>query len=126
MSYLQNILDIDQYTALMSEGKKHLHSSIPGWKEFAGQVETWVLEDRTTSHDNLREKIKNYALNYLAINPGHFPIDQDKLIEDLADEIEDALKDVCFFQQPSAFLLAQRERNKIPEDPEKRFIKLGE
>ena len=78
MDNLQNILNLYQYTSLMSERKKYPHSSIPGWNEFAGQVETWVLEDRTTSHDNLREKIKNYALNYLTINPGLFPMDKDK------------------------------------------------
>ena len=125
MSNLQNILDINQYTALMSEGKKSPHSSIAGWKDLAIQVETWIVQDRTTTSDNLREKIKNYALNYLAVNPGIFSMDKDKLIEDLADEIEEHLKGYSFFQQPPAAILAGKERNKIPEDPEKRFVRLG-
>ena len=108
----------------MSEGKKHPHSSIAGWTELAIQVETWIVQDRTTTSENLREKVKNYALNYLAVNPGVFSMDKDKLIEDLADEIEKNLKGYSFFQQPPASLLAQKERNKIPEDPEKKFIKL--
>lgn len=124
MSDLQNILDINQYTALMSEGKKSPHSSIAGWKDLAIQVETWIVQDRTTTSDNLREKIKDYALNYLAVNPGVISMDKDKLIEDLADEIEDDLKDHSFSQQPPATLIAQKERGKMPEDPEKRFIKL--
>ena len=125
MDYLQNIFNLNQYTALMNEGKKHPHSSIAGWKELVIQVKTWVLEDRTTSHDNLREKIENYALNYLQVNPCLFTMDKDKLIEDLADEIEDDLKDVCFYQQAPAAVIAQRERNKTPARPENRFIKLG-
>ena len=108
----------------MSEGKKSPHSSIPGWKDLVIQVETWVLEDRTTTSDNLREKIKNYALNYLVMNPGVFSMNKDKLIEDLADEIEEKLKGFSFFQQPPAAILAGKERNKIPKSPEERFIRL--
>lgn len=108
----------------MREGKKAPHSSIAGWKEFVIQVENWIVQDRTTTSDNLREKIKNYALNYLAVNPGVFSMDKDRLIEDLADEIEDDLKGYSFFQRPPASILAQKERNKIPEDPEKKFIRL--
>ena len=109
---------------LMSEGKKDPHSSIPGWKDIVIQVEDWIVQDRTTTNDNLREKVKSYALNYLALNPGLFPKDKDKLIEDLADEIEKSLKGFSFFQRPPASIIAQKERNKIPEDPEKKFIKL--
>lgn len=123
MRPLQNILDLDQYT-LISEGKKDPHSSIPGWKNIVIQVEDWIVQDRTTTSDNLREKVKSYALNYLALNPGLFSVDKDKLIEDLADEIEDDLKGFSFFQRPPAYVVAQKERNKIPEDPEKKFIKL--
>ena len=125
MRPLQNILNIYQYSALMGEGKKDPHSSIAGWEDCVIQVENWLLQDRTTTSDNLREKIRNYALNYLAANPGGFSMDKDKLIDDLADEIEDDLKEFSFFQQPPASFLAQKERNKIPEDPEKRFVKLG-
>ena len=124
MSHLQNILDIDQYSVLVREGKKAPHSSFAGWKELVIQVKNWIVQDRTTTQDNLREKIKNYALNYLAVNSGIFPMDKDKLIEDLADEIEDDLKGYSFFQQPPAAVLARQERGKIPKSPEERFIRL--
>ena len=67
----------------------------------------------------------NYALNYLAVTPEANGIDKDKLIGELADKIEDDLKDYSFFQQPQAALIAQRERGKIPKDPEEKFIKLS-
>ena len=124
MDYLQNILNLDQYTALMNEGKKHPHSSIAGWRELVIQVKTWVLEDRTTSRDNLREKIENYALNYLQVNPGLFPMDKKKLIEDLADEVEKALKNVCFDQRPPASVVAQKARKVASNRPEDKLIKL--
>lgn len=106
----------------MGEGKKASHSS--GWNDCLLKVKEQILQDRMTTKENLREKVKNYALNYLAVTPEANGIDKDKLIEDLADEIEDDLKDYSFFQQPPAALLAQKERGKIPEDPEERFIKL--
>ena len=108
----------------MGEGKKDPHSSIAGWEDCVIQVENWLLQDRTTTSENLRDKVKSYALNYLALNPGLFSMNKDELIEDLADEIEDDLKGFSFFQRPPASILAQKERNKIPEDPEKKFIKL--
>ena len=85
MDYLQNILNIYQFTALMGEGKKVPHLSIAGWEDCVIRVENWILQDRTTTSDNLREKIRNYALNYLVANPGVLSMDKDKLIEDLAD-----------------------------------------
>ena len=122
MRPLEYILDIDQFTALMGEGKKAPHSS--GWNDCLLKVKEQILQDRTTTKDNLREKVRNYALNYLAVTPEANGIDKDKLIGELADQIEDDLKDYSFFQQPQAALIAQRERGKIPEDPEERFIKL--
>ena len=123
MRPLEYILDIDQFTALMGEGKKAPHSS--GWYDCLLKVKEQILQDHTTTKDNLREKVRNYALNYLAVTPEANGIDKDKLIGELADKIEDDLKDYSFFQQPQAALIAQRERGKIPEDPEERFIKLS-
>ena len=123
MRRLQNILDIDQFTALMSEGKKSPHSS--GWNDCLLKVKEQILQDDTTTKDNLREKVRSYALNYLAVTPEANGIDKDKLIGELADKIEDDLKDYSFFQQPQAALIAQSERGKIPADPEERFIKLS-
>ena len=120
---LEHILDIDQFTTLMGEGKKAPHSS--GWNDCLLKVKEQILQDHTTTKDNLREKVRNYALNYLAVTPEANGIDKDKLIGELADKIEDDLKDYSFFQQPQAALIAQRERNKIPEDPEEKFIKLS-
>lgn len=124
MKPLDNLLNFDQYVTLMSEEKKTHHSSIVGWEDCLSKVIEQILQDRTTTKDNLRDKVRNYALNYIAITPELSGIDKDKLIEDLADEIEDELKGYSFFQQPPATLMAQRERGKIPEEPEKRFVKL--
>lgn len=123
MRRLQNILDLEHFTALMSEGKKAPHSS--GWNDCLLKVKEQILQDHTTTKDNLREKVRNYALNYLAVTPEANGIDKDKLIGELADKIEDDLKDYSFFQQPQAALIAQRERGKIPEGPEEKFIKLS-
>ena len=52
-------------------------------------------------------------------------INKDDVAQEVADEIEKTLQKKCFDQRPIASVLAQDERNKIPEDPEKRFIKLS-
>lgn len=107
----------------MGEGKKASHSS--GWYDCLSKVKEQILQDSTTTKDNLREKVRNYALNYLAVTPEANGIDKDKLIGELADEIEENLKDYSFPKTPPAALIAQKERGKIPEDPEERFIKLS-
>lgn len=122
MRQLERLLYYDQFITLMGEGKKAPHSS--GWDDCLLKVKEQILQDRTTTKENLREKVRNYALNYLAITPEANGIDKDKLIGELADQIEDDLKDYSFFLQPPAALIAQKERGKIPEDPEERFIKL--
>ena len=122
MEHLERLLYYDQFIALMGEGKKDPHSS--GWDDCLLKVKEQILQDRTTTKDNLREKVRNYALNYLAVTPEANGIDKEKLIGELADQIEDDLKDYSFFQQPPAALLAQEERGKIPKDPEEKFIKL--
>lgn len=121
---LRNLLNLYQYTTIMREGIDP-HSSCQWYSDCVFQVIQLICQDRTATKDNLREKVRNYALNYLAVTPEAAGIDKDKLIEDLADEIEDDLKDYTFFRQPQAALIAQRDREKIPEDPEKRFIKLS-
>lgn len=123
MRPLEHILYFDPFTALLSEGKDP-HSFVAGWKTCVMEVEKQILQDYTTTKDNIREKARNYVLNYLAVTPELSGLDRDKLIEDIADEIEDDLKDYSFPKTPPAALIAQREREKIPEDPEKRFIRL--
>ena len=84
----------------------------------------WICQDRTTTSDDLHEKAKNYALNYFANHP-ELSINKDDVAQEVADDIEKTLQKKCFDQRPIASVLAQDERNKIPEDPEERFIKLS-
>ena len=67
MRPLEYILDIDQFTALMGEGKKAPHSS--GWYDCLLKVKEQILQDHTTTKDNLREKAESYTRNYLYTIP---------------------------------------------------------
>lgn len=107
----------------MIEGKDP-QSFVACWDDCVSKVIDQIVQDRTTTKETLREKVRSYALNYLAATPETSGIDKDKFIEDLTDEIEDDLNDYSFPQSPPAVLIAQKERGKIPEDPEERFIKL--
>ena len=122
---LQNILDINQFTTMMSEGKKSPRSSYLWFEDCVAQVILWICQDRTTTKDDLREKAENYARNYLAIHPELSSINRDDLVREVADDVETALKNKSFDPRPPASVIAQKDRQKIPEDPEKRFIKLG-
>ena len=108
----------------MGEGKKE-HSFLPWWDDCIHHVKLQILTDRTTSRDNLREKAKSYASNYIAIQTEISFIQKEWFLEDVADEIEKDLKNVTFNQRPPASVIAQKERTSIQDDPEKRFIKLG-
>lgn len=123
MRQLQNILDLSQFSSLVSEGKKE-HSSLPWWDDCIHHVELQILSDRTTTPDNFREKAKNYASNYIAMQPEVSFTLKDWFLDDIADEVERDLQDVTFDQRPPANAMAQTARVSIPEDPEKRFIKL--
>ena len=123
MRPLQNIVDLSLFSSFVSEGKCS-HSSLPWWDDCIYHVELQVLTDRTTSRDNLREKAKNYASNYIAMQTEVSFIQKDWFLEDVADEVEKDLKNVTFDQRPPASAVAQNARASIPEDPEKRFIKL--
>ena len=123
MRPLQNILDLSQFFSLVSEGKGS-HSSLPWWNDCIRHVKLQVLTDRTTSRDNLREKAKNYASNYIAMQTEVSFIQKDWFLEDVADEVEKDLENVTFDQRPPASSVAQTARASIPEDPEERFIKL--
>lgn len=121
---MQNILDINLYTALMSEGKKSPHSSCSWFNDCVTEVQVLICQDYTTANDDLYEKAKNYALNYFANHP-ELSIDKDEVAREVADVVEKAFQKKCFDQRPPAYVVAQKERNKIPEDPEKKFIKLS-
>lgn len=121
---LQNLLDINLYTALMSEGRKSPHSSCSWFRDCVAQAKIWICQDHTTTNDNLHEKAKNYALNYIANHPD-LSINKEDIAREVADVVEKAFLKKCFDQRPPAYVVAQKERNKIPEDPEKKFIKLS-
>ena len=99
------------------------HSSCGWYQDCVSQALQWICQDRTTTRDNLHEKAKNYALNYLATHP-ELSINKDDVAQEVADEVEGELQNKSFDQRPIASVIVQEERNKIPEDPEKRFIKL--
>lgn len=108
----------------MSEGKKSPHSSYSWYQDCVSQTLQWICQDCTTTSDDLHEKAKNYAVNYLAGHP-ELTINKDDVAQEVADEIEKKLNKKCFDQRPIASVIAQDERNKIPEEPEKKFIKLS-
>ena len=107
----------------MSEGKKSPHSSFPWFEDCVTEVQVLICQDNTTTNDDLYEKAKNYALNYFANHP-ELSIDKEDVAREVADVVEKAFQKKCFDQRPPAYVVAQKERNKIPEDPEKKFIKL--
>ena len=109
----------------MNEGNGVSFSSCQWWADCINQVKLLIFQDRTTTRDNLYEKAKNYARNYLYEHPELSSLDKDDVVRHIADEVESDLNDVCFDQRPPAYVAAQKERNKIPEDPERRFIRLS-
>lgn len=123
MRSLQNILDIYQFSSLVSEGKND-YSSLPWWNDCIYQVKMQLLSDKTTSHDNLRKKASDYASNYIAIQTEFPYIQKDQFLDALADQVEKELDKVSFNPKPLASVAAQRERASIQEKPEEKFIKL--
>ena len=108
----------------MREGNSISFSSSPWWIDCINQVENWICQDRTTTRDNLYDKAMSYARNYLCTIPELPSVDKDGVIKEIADQVESDLEDVTFDQRSPAYVVAQKERNRIPEDPERRFIRL--
>ena len=123
MRPLLNIICFEQFT-LMSEGKESSFSSYAWWTDCIDQVKFWICQDRTTSKDNLYEKAKNYALNYIAYHP-ELPVNSDALAREVADEVERVFQDRCFDQRPPAGVVARNERERIHQKPENKYIKLS-
>ena len=123
MRPLQHIIYFDQYVQ-MREGNSISFSSSPWWNDAILQVKNWIYQDRTTSRDNLYDKAKSYARNYLCTIPELLSVDKDGVVKEIADQVESDLEDATFDQRPPAYVVAQKERNKIPEDPERKFIRL--
>jgi len=98
---------------------------LPWWEDCISQVEIQLLSDKTTSQENLREKAKNYASNYIAMQTEDSYINKDQILEELADEVENKLKDISFDQRPAASVVAQKARMNIQAEPENKFIKLA-
>lgn len=109
----------------MNEGKTPKLSSCPWFQDCVGQVKKWICQDRTTTTDKLHEKALNYAKNYLINIPELSSINREEVAREVADKVEKSLKDVCFDQRPPASVIAHKARMSVPEDPERRFIKLG-
>ena len=124
MRPLEYIISLEQFTQ-MREGNSIYLSRSPWWTECIKQVELWICQDRTTTEDNLDDKAMSYARNYLCTIPELPSVDKDGVVKEIADKVELDLEDVSFDQRPPASVVAQKERNKIPEDPEKKFIRLS-
>ena len=60
----------------------------------------------------------------LSIHPELSSINRDDYVKGVADEIEKEFENKNFDKRPPASVIAQDQRNKVPEDPEKRFIRL--
>ncbi len=123
MRLLSNIISLDQYTQ-MREGNGISFARSPWWTDCISQVELWICQDRTTTKDNLRNKAESYARNYLWTIPELPSVDKDGVVIEIADKVEEDLKDAAFDQRPPAYVVAQNARFSIPEDPERRFIRL--
>lgn len=123
MRLLLNIISLEQFI-MMSEDKEISFSSRPWWTGCIYQVKFWICQDRTTTRDNLHEKAMNCALNYLAIHP-ELPGNRENLAREVANEVERAFQDKCFDQRPPARVVARNERERIPEEPLNKYIKLS-
>ena len=108
----------------MREGNNISFSSSPWWTDCINQVELWIYQDRTTTKENLYDKAMSYARNYLCTIPEPPSVDKDGVVREIADQVESDLEDATFDQRPPASVAAQKERDRISEDPERKFIKL--
>lgn len=124
MRQLQHILYCDQYLQ-MREGNGISFSLSPWWTDSIAQVEEWICQDKTTTRDNLYDKAISYAKNYLHTIPELPSADKDGVVREIADQVESDLKDVSFDQRPQAYVIAQKERDKIPDAPENKYIRLS-
>ena len=124
MRPLENIINFEVYIK-MREGNGISFSRSHWWTDCINQVEVWICQDRTTTKDNLHEKAMNYARNYLYEHPELSSVNTDDAVKAIADEVEQYLKDTSFDQRPPASVIAQKERNKIPDDSEKKFVRLS-
>ena len=123
MRPLDNIISLEQFTQ-MREGNCISFARSPWWTDCINQVELWICQDYTTTKDNLREKAESYARNYLYTIPELPSADKDGVVKEIADEVEKNLQDVAFDQRPPAYVVAQKERESIPEDPDEKFVRL--
>lgn len=124
MRDLKNILDLEQFTYMVREGKKDPHASCAWWNDCVDSVKISIYQDRTSTSENLHEKAKNYALNYLStcIEVGF--IDRTSIANEIANEVEEDFKDYVFDTTPPAYSVASKERKKVLDDPEEEYIRL--
>ena len=121
MRPLENIISFEHFTQ-MREGNCISFSLSPWWTDCINQVKAWIYQDYTTTSDNLYDKAMSYARNYLCTIPELPSVDKDGVVKEIADQVEIDLEDATFDQRPPAYVVAQKERNKIPEDPERKYI----
>jgi len=124
MRPLQNILDLDAFT-LIHEGKKVNRDSCAWLKDCISSVEVSVCQDKTTTSDNLREKARNYASNYIAYSTEVSYTSKGWLLDQIADEVVKDLEKTVFDTRPPASVAAQITRKSVPKRPEEKFIRLG-
>lgn len=125
MRPLQNILDINQFTSLLKEGKKDPHADCPWWDDCISSVIISLCSDRMTTRDNLYQKAMEAALNFLSTSQAVSLADKEHLAKEIAEIVEDKLKDSGFSNKMLANLEAERQRNNVSEEPENRFVKLA-
>lgn len=102
-----------------------LKMSFPWWDECREFVHQSILQDQTTNDDNLVEKAKNYALNYIAVKvPDLGQVDKDVILYNMSEEISIMFRKHNFDNRPPAYVEAQKARSGIGQEPENRFIRL--
>lgn len=64
-------------------------------------------------------------MNFLSTSQAVSLADKEHLAKEIAEIVEDKLKDSGFSNKMLANLEAERQRNNVSEEPENRFVKLA-
>ena len=68
------------------EGKDNF-SDLPWWDDCIYQVKMQLLSDKTTTHDNLRQKARDVTSNYIAIQTEFPYIQKEQFLDAVVDQI---------------------------------------
>lgn len=82
------------------------------------EVETQILADKTTNKDNLLDKAEDGIRNYMKTHNCNVDI------KSAVEEIEKDLGDVAFSSQNMTNMIAKRNREKVQENPENKYVRL--